>query len=181
MCIFLHETGHLCVAKLCHCKVEKFSIGFGKKIIGKQFGSTYYQIAILPLGGYCKLKDETTLSKSKYSFTNLKYRYKLAIASAGCLVNIVTGIIAIILGSQFLIESLFYFGLISITLGLTNLLPIPPTDGFYILFMPIFIQIFGKKIGLKKFKTICKIGFKILNILNIISLIFFIYIYGKTL
>jgi len=176
--IILHELGHLIVAKLCKCKVEVFSIGFWKKIIGKQIGSTYYQIALLPFGGYCKLKDETNNSKSKYAFTNLKYRYKLAISSAGCIVNILTGMIALGIGNLFLVEWLVYTGLFSILMGLTNLLPIAQcVDGGYIVWMPLYEKILGKKKGLKKFERHCKISFVILMILNVLSLIGLALIY----
>ena len=38
--IFVHELGHFLVAKAFNVKVEKFSLGFGKKLIGKQIGQS---------------------------------------------------------------------------------------------------------------------------------------------
>lgn len=57
--IFVHELGHFLVAKLFNVKVEKFSLGFGPKIFGKQIGETEYLLSALPLGGYVKMFGET--------------------------------------------------------------------------------------------------------------------------
>lgn len=56
--IFVHELGHFLVAKLLNVKVEKFSLGFGPKLIGKQIGETEYLISAFPLGGYVKMFGE---------------------------------------------------------------------------------------------------------------------------
>lgn len=56
--IFVHELGHLAAAKLLRVKVETFSLGYGKKIFGFKKGDTTYQIALFPLGGFCKMKGE---------------------------------------------------------------------------------------------------------------------------
>ncbi|MDX1779655.1 MAG: site-2 protease family protein, partial [Thermodesulfobacteriota bacterium] len=56
--IFVHEFGHFIVAKRAGVGVEKFSLGFGPKIIGFQKGETHYQICAVPLGGYVKMKGE---------------------------------------------------------------------------------------------------------------------------
>jgi len=56
--IFVHEFGHFIVAKLFNVKVEKFSLGFGPKLIGKQIGETEYLLSAFPLGGYVKMFGE---------------------------------------------------------------------------------------------------------------------------
>jgi regulator of sigma E protease len=56
--VFVHELGHFIVAKLCGVKVEVFSLGFGKRLIGFQRGETDYRISLLPLGGYVKMSGE---------------------------------------------------------------------------------------------------------------------------
>jgi regulator of sigma E protease len=56
--VLVHEFGHFAVAKLCGIRVEVFSIGFGKRIIGFRRGDTEYQIAMIPLGGYVKMAGE---------------------------------------------------------------------------------------------------------------------------
>ena len=56
--IFVHELGHFIVAKLAGVKVEKFSLGFGPKLIGRKIGETEYLISAFPLGGYVKMFGE---------------------------------------------------------------------------------------------------------------------------
>lgn len=48
--IFVHEFGHFLFAKLFGVGVEKFSLGFGPKLIGKKMGETEYLISAFPLG-----------------------------------------------------------------------------------------------------------------------------------
>ena len=57
--IFVHELGHFLVAKWAGIKVERFSLGFPPKMIGKQIGETDYCISWLPLGGYVKMAGES--------------------------------------------------------------------------------------------------------------------------
>lgn len=56
--IFVHELGHFLVAKWMGVKVEKFSLGFGPRLFGKQIGETEYLISAFPLGGYVKMFGE---------------------------------------------------------------------------------------------------------------------------
>ena len=56
--VFIHELGHFLVAKWCGVRVEKFSLGFGKKIFGFKRGETEYLVSMLPLGGYVKMYGE---------------------------------------------------------------------------------------------------------------------------
>lgn len=56
--IFVHELGHFLVAKLLGVSVEKFSLGFGPKLIGKKIGETEYLLSAFPLGGYVKMFGE---------------------------------------------------------------------------------------------------------------------------
>lgn len=57
--IFVHELGHFLLAKLMGVSVEKFSLGFGPKIIGKKIGETEYLLSAFPLGGYVKMFGES--------------------------------------------------------------------------------------------------------------------------
>ena len=56
--IFVHEFGHFLVAKLFNVRVEKFSLGFGPKLVGKKIGETEYLVSAFPLGGYVKMFGE---------------------------------------------------------------------------------------------------------------------------
>ena len=56
--ILVHEFGHFVAAKAVGVRVEIFSIGFWKKIIGFRKGDTEYRISLIPLGGYVKMAGE---------------------------------------------------------------------------------------------------------------------------
>lgn len=59
--ILVHEFGHYAVAKLCGVRVEVFSLGFGKRLLGYRRGDTDYRISALPLGGYVKMSGENPM------------------------------------------------------------------------------------------------------------------------
>ncbi|HAV43127.1 TPA: RIP metalloprotease RseP [bacterium] len=56
--IFIHELGHFILAKLFGIRVETFSLGFGKRLIGFKYKGTDYRLSIIPFGGYVKLPGE---------------------------------------------------------------------------------------------------------------------------
>lgn len=58
--IFVHELGHFLACRLVNVKVERFSIGFGPKLLSWKGKETEYQIAAFPLGGYVKPLGEET-------------------------------------------------------------------------------------------------------------------------
>ncbi len=53
--IFVHELGHFLASKLIGVRVDRFSFGFGPKLIGRKWGQTEYMVCAVPLGGYVKL------------------------------------------------------------------------------------------------------------------------------
>lgn len=55
LCIFVHELGHLLVALWQKLYVQRFSVGFGRKIWGREYKGVEYIISILPFGGYVAL------------------------------------------------------------------------------------------------------------------------------
>jgi len=56
--IFIHELGHLLLAKLFDTRVKTFSLGFGKRLFGFERGETDYRVSLIPLGGYVALGGE---------------------------------------------------------------------------------------------------------------------------
>ncbi|HBG47882.1 MAG TPA: RIP metalloprotease RseP [Deltaproteobacteria bacterium] len=95
--IFIHELGHFAVAKACGVGVEKFSLGFGPKLIGVRRGETEYRISALPLGGYVKMVgeapgEEITEELRAKSFTHKPVWKKAAIVAAGPVMNLVLAI-----------------------------------------------------------------------------------------
>src|SRR5437763_6713046 len=59
--VFVHEFGHYAVAKLFKVRVEVFSLGFGKRLVGFRRGDTDYRLSVLPLGGYVKMAGENPM------------------------------------------------------------------------------------------------------------------------
>lgn len=53
--VFIHELGHFLAAKWAGIRVERFSLGFPPRMIGKKIGDTDYCISWIPLGGYVKM------------------------------------------------------------------------------------------------------------------------------
>jgi regulator of sigma E protease len=91
--IFVHELGHFLFAKLCNVKVLKFSIGFGKTLIGKKIGETEYALSAIPLGGYVKMfgeepDDEVSEADAARSYKNQTLPKKAMILLAGPLFNV---------------------------------------------------------------------------------------------
>ncbi|HEY1578742.1 MAG TPA: RIP metalloprotease RseP [Terracidiphilus sp.] len=56
--VVVHEFGHFLVAKLCGVRVEAFSVGFGPRLFGVNYGGTDYKVCLLPLGGFVKMTGE---------------------------------------------------------------------------------------------------------------------------
>ena len=91
--IFIHELGHFTVAKLCGVGVEKFSLGFGPKLVGITRGETEYRISLLPLGGYVKMVGESPGEEisdevREKSFTHKSVAKRSAIVAAGPIMNL---------------------------------------------------------------------------------------------
>ena len=55
LCIFVHELGHLLVALWRKLYVERFSVGFGRKLWGTTVNGVEYIVSALPFGGYVAL------------------------------------------------------------------------------------------------------------------------------
>jgi len=57
--VFFHELGHFVIARACGVKVDVFSIGFGREILGfYDRKGTRWKISWLPLGGYVKFSGD---------------------------------------------------------------------------------------------------------------------------
>ena len=91
--ILIHESGHFFVARFCKVKVKQFAIGFGPKIYSKQGNETKYSVRAIPLGGFVELLGETEKVDEEGAFNKAKISSRLAIVSAGAIVNIVFGVI----------------------------------------------------------------------------------------
>ena len=216
--VIIHEGGHFAVAKLCKVKVNEFSIGFGKSIWSKEYKGTMYSVRIVPFGGYVAMEGEEEESEEEGSFSKCDFWKKLAIASAGPIVNIVFGLlvyfilISVIYDIQIAFKStlnfagtflesikmmltggvrvedfsgpvgianivsqtsgimdfIYLLSVISLSLGLTNLLPVPPLDGGKILIYII------EGIKRKPLKTETSLAIQMLGFMLIIGLSVFV-------
>jgi regulator of sigma E protease len=104
--IFVHEAGHLFVAKAFKMRVLAFSLGFGKRLWGFTRGETEYKVSLVPLGGYVKLSGED-ISESNPSdprdFLNQPRWQRILVYLAGPVAN---GILSVLL-----IAGLFMVGI----------------------------------------------------------------------
>ena len=91
--VFIHESGHFIVAKLCGVHVRVFSLGFGRRIVGFELGGTDYRISLLPFGGYVMMagadpfgygdEDDDLLDDPETSFMRRPVWQRLLVMSAG--------------------------------------------------------------------------------------------------
>lgn len=94
--ILVHEFGHYAAAKLLGVRVEVFSIGFGKRLVGFKRGDTDYRIAAIPLGGYVKMSGENPMEQrtgDKAEFMSHPRWHRFIIAIAGPFMNIVLAVV----------------------------------------------------------------------------------------
>jgi regulator of sigma E protease len=96
--VFVHELGHFFVAKLAGVKVLRFSLGFGPRLLSRQWGETEYMICAVPLGGYVQMLGEgggeegegaeLSPEERKRSFAEQPVSRRTAIVAAGPLMNL---------------------------------------------------------------------------------------------
>ena len=96
--IFFHELGHFLVARIFGVGVEKFSLGFGPRILGRTIGRTDYRISLIPLGGYVKMVGDEPDSELPpedlpFSFTHKHVAKRCLIVAAGPLFNVLLAIL----------------------------------------------------------------------------------------
>jgi regulator of sigma E protease len=93
--IIVHEFGHFAAAKLFGVRVEVFSVGFGKRLLGFRKGDTDYRLSLVPLGGYVKMSGENFMeerSGAPYEFMSHPRWQRFVIAAAGPFMNILLAI-----------------------------------------------------------------------------------------
>ena len=92
--VFFHELGHFLAARYFGVKVDVFSIGFGKQIYSKDWKGTTWQFALIPLGGYVKMKgqDDTKpglVEEGNDSYNNKTPWQRIVILFAGPFANFI--------------------------------------------------------------------------------------------
>lgn len=96
--IFFHELGHFLVARFFGVGVEKFSLGFGPRLVGRTVGRTDYRLSLIPLGGYVKMVGEEPDAEidpalMPISFTHKNVYQRFAIVAAGPLFNLLLAVL----------------------------------------------------------------------------------------
>ncbi len=97
--ITIHEFGHFWVARKLGVKILRFSVGFGRPLWVRRFGSdnTEFVVAALPLGGYVKMLDEREgeVAPQEYgrAFNRKPLVLRTAIVLAGPLFNFLFAIV----------------------------------------------------------------------------------------
>ena len=86
--IIVHEFGHFVACKLFGVPTPVFSIGFGPQIFAFKLGTTLFQIAALPLGGYVAIAQKELAAQP--------YAAKLIILLAGILFNFLFALLVFI-------------------------------------------------------------------------------------
>ena len=102
--IFVHEFGHFWVARRCGVKIDSFSIGFGRELLGRtDRHGTRWKLSLLPLGGYVKMfgdeneaswtevADTSKMSEEdkKHLFASKPLASRAAVVAAGPIANFI--------------------------------------------------------------------------------------------
>lgn len=89
--VIVHEWGHYITAKKLGIRVEKFSVGFGKRLFSKTIDGTEFMVCAVPLGGYVKLHgDERSKCKgTPDEFYSHPVRHRALVVLMGPVINIV--------------------------------------------------------------------------------------------
>ena len=138
--IVVHELGHMIAAKKVGIRVEKFSLGFGKKLFGIKKGDTEYVISMFPLGGYVKLAgdnlEECKGAKDEFFSKSILKRF----------VVIVSGAITNYIFAFLLLSIVFVAGTPLLTNKVGELIPDYPAKASGIKVNDVIVEIKGEKV-----------------------------------
>ncbi len=145
--VFIHELGHFAVAKWAGVRVERFAVGFGRELFGFTRGETRYSFNMLPLGGYVKMlgqedfddkSNEWKFKEDPRSFANKPVGHRMAIVSAGVVMNIVF--------AAFLFMIVFMIGMKAVAPRIAYVEPDSPAEKAGLLPGDVVKQINGEKV-----------------------------------
>ena len=97
--IVVHELGHFAVARLVGVKVLRFSVGFGRPLWLRRFGTdrTEWVISAFPLGGYVKMLDEregpVEAHELPRAFNRLPVAKRILVVAAGPIANLLLAVL----------------------------------------------------------------------------------------
>lgn len=87
--VFIHELGHMLLAKKNGVGVTEFSIGMGPRIFSFDKGGTKYSLKLIPFGGSCMMVGEMDESDAEDAFHNRSVWARISVVAAGPIFNIV--------------------------------------------------------------------------------------------
>jgi len=96
--VFVHELGHFLAARFFGMRVDKFSVGFPPRIVGKKIGETEYVVGATPLGGYVKIAGmvdesmDTDFAESEpqpWEFRSKPVWQRIIVITAGVVFNFI--------------------------------------------------------------------------------------------
>lgn len=105
--VTIHEMGHFLVARWNGIRVETFSIGMGREIIGfTDRKGTRWKLSMIPVGGYVKFfgdedgtsgrsRSDLTEEERKVSFFAQSLPRRAAVVAAGPLANLILAVLII--------------------------------------------------------------------------------------
>jgi regulator of sigma E protease len=100
--VFIHEYGHFIVGRWCGVKIDAFSVGFGKELIGfNDRHGTRWKLCAIPLGGYVKFEGDANAASvpdqnapsSPTSLQGQSVYKRMAIVVAGPIANFLLAIV----------------------------------------------------------------------------------------
>lgn len=91
--ILIHESGHFLFARLFKVKVNEFSIGMGPVLFKRKKGETQLSLRALPIGGYVSMEGEDEESEAEGAFNRKPVWQKMAVVSAGAVMNLILGVL----------------------------------------------------------------------------------------
>ncbi|MEC7488439.1 MAG: RIP metalloprotease RseP [Pseudomonadota bacterium] len=79
--VFVHELGHYLAARSCRVRVDVFSVGFGREIVGwTDHSGTRWKLSLIPIGGYVKMFGEMQAPREGYENSEKMTEAEAAIA-----------------------------------------------------------------------------------------------------
>jgi len=98
--IIVHEIGHFVACRIAGVRVERFSIGFGPRILQRTVGDTEFAISAIPLGGYVKMSGAEHVADPTGappdSFVAKPIRLRAFIVAAGPVMNLIWAFIVVV-------------------------------------------------------------------------------------
>lgn len=139
--ILIHELGHFLTAKRLGIRVEKFSLGFGPKLVSKRFGETEYMLCLIPFGGFIKMAGDNVeeFKGMKDEFLSRSPGARARVIFAGPLFNYVLAF--------FCLWMVFYLGYPRLTTAVGELMPDMPAQKSGLLVGDRILEVNGEKVA----------------------------------